>query len=93
MRYKFVKKPNRKSIIDDTIFLTDEEERNENIAEQIAKKYNLKYFQQSCIAGTEQQLRDLIKAREEISKYMKVGEIESPFTYNGYYTKCFSFYS
>lgn len=93
MKYRLRKSPNRTSIIDDDVFLTDEEERNEQIVEQIARKYGLKYFQQSYISGTEQQMKALTLAREEISKYMEVSEIESPFTLNGYYTKCFSFYS
>jgi len=93
MKYKPKKNPNRLSIVDDSTILTDDEERNEQIAEKIARKYGLAYFQQSCIAGNDSQMKELIDARKELSVYMTVGEIEEPFTPNGRYTKCFSFYS
>lgn len=93
MKYKPKKNPKRLSIVDDSTILTDEEEQNEQIAEKIARKYGLAYFQQSCIAGNDNRLEELIAARNELSLHMSVGEIEEPFTPNGRYTKCFSFYS
>ena len=36
--------------------LTDSEEKNERYAERVAKMLGLKYFQESCIAGTAEQL-------------------------------------
>ena len=93
MKYKPVKQ-NRPSIMSSFYTLTDEEEQNERIAEQIANKYGLKYFQQSCIAArNDAELPALNKARKEIAKYMDVDEIEHPTAPNKDYEWIFVFWS
>ena len=52
---------------------SDSEIRNEQIASQIAQKYNLIYHQSDAVCTkSDDQLEDLEKARTELSKYMKV---------------------
>ncbi len=80
MKYKPVKKsPNRPRLLHPEEQLTDEEEQNERIAEQIANKYGLLYIEQSCIGGKSYQFNDLVAAKRELSKFMKTGDIEQPF--------------
>ena len=70
---------NRLRLLHSDEYLTDEEEKNEQIAEQTAKKYGLMYFEQSCIAGKNHQFNDLVSAKSEISEHMQTGEFERPF--------------
>ena len=72
--------------------LTAEEEKNERFAEAVAKKFGLAYFPESCIAGANEQLALLKKARDIISKRMDVGPIKDE-KYHDVYKKKFVFYS
>jgi hypothetical protein len=55
---------------------SDSEIHNEQIASQIAQKYNLIYHQGDAVCTkTDNQLEDLKKARTELSRHMKVGVI------------------
>ena len=94
MRKKNVKKTNRLNIMNSRFTLSDEEEQNEQIAEQIANKYGLTYVQQSCIAAKDDsELFALRKAREELSQYMDVDIIDYPTTPNKDFKQIFVFYS
>ena len=56
--------------------LTDEQERNEQFAEAVAKKLGLEYYQQSCIAGNKEELDKLKLAKAILSKRMETDDIE-----------------
>ena len=79
MKYKPVKQ-NRSRLLEPTEHLTDEEEQNERIAQQIADKYGLMYIEQSCIGGKSYQFNDLVAAKRELSKFMETDDIKHPFT-------------
>lgn len=80
MKYKPRKNPNRPRLLNPDEQLTDEEEQNERIAEQIANKYGLLYVEQSCIGGKSYQFNDLVAAKRELSKFMETDDIKQPFT-------------
>ena len=72
---------------------TDSRRREERIfAEAVAKTLGLAYFPESCIAGSNEQLELLKKARDIISKRMDVGPIKDE-KYHEVYKKKFVFYS
>ena len=82
----------RKDFLSGYRCLSDDEEIKERYAERIANMLGLEYFQQSCIASTNEELSKLEKARELISEIMDVEDIEDEI-YHSYYRKKFVFYS
>ena len=73
--------------------LTDEEEKYERFAEEVAKMLGLAYyFQESCIAAKENQIDLLKKAYDIISSEMDTDPIQDEVC-NETYKKKFVFYS
>lgn len=89
MCYRYIKK---KSTLNPSRELTDEEEKHERFAELVANLFGLKYFPESCIAAKEEQLDLLQQAYEILSSEMDTDPIQDEI-YNDTYTKIFVFYS